>query len=329
MESARKQLWAEAGQPGLAYLRTGGLTDETIRHWGLGWNPANTWLEPKHWGIDEGKKLWVPRGIVIPCEIGGTLWYVKVRRFDGDGRPAGEGNKYIQLKGSKTALFGADYLRANGRPLLLCEGERDCLLTWQELGGLVDAATLGGAGKRHLGRWRLWLLPYKQVLVVYDSDTAGRCGAASLEEMNPRTVSIPLPHGSDLTDFHVNGGDLRTWLACHVGRAKSRASLEAEAAALLRENPTEPEAQLHWCKRYGAIMTELGIPCTGYAWWDDWVADVEADLVSQGTAQEPMGRAAFKGERGLCTVSSEWIEGDACPTVSLELVQTDLDAAVE
>ena len=91
-----------------------------------------------------------------------------------------------------------------------------------------------------------------------------------------------MPHGSDLTDFHVAGGDLRTWLSCYVNSVRSRASLEAEAASLLRENPTEPEAQIHRCKRYGAIMTELGIPCTGYAWWDDWVADVKTDLVSQG-----------------------------------------------
>ena len=57
------------------------------------------------------------------------------------------------------------------------------------------------------------------------------------------------------------------------------ADLEAKAAEIMRENPAGPEAQLDWCRRYAAIVTELGIPCTGYASWADWVADVESDLV--------------------------------------------------
>lgn len=48
---AQGQLWTNAGKPGLEYLPAGGLTDATIRRFGLGWNPRSLWDEPGHqWG---------------------------------------------------------------------------------------------------------------------------------------------------------------------------------------------------------------------------------------------------------------------------------------
>ena len=37
---AREQLWTDAGRPGRDYLGGGGLTAETMRRFGLGWNSA-------------------------------------------------------------------------------------------------------------------------------------------------------------------------------------------------------------------------------------------------------------------------------------------------
>jgi len=33
------------------------------------------------------RRVFLPRGVVIPCQVAGTLWYIKIRRFDAQGRP--------------------------------------------------------------------------------------------------------------------------------------------------------------------------------------------------------------------------------------------------
>ena len=215
---AQEQLWTAVGVPGLDYLCEGGLSVETIRRFGLGWNPRSLWDDPTHWGLS-GDRVYLPRGVVIPCEAIGSLWYIKIRRFDPRRHPRTDaGTKYGGPRGGRGALFGVDDLRGDGRPLLLCEGERDAMLASQELSDLVDVATLGGAGRRNLGHWALWLLPYRLILAAYDADAAGYEGAAYLASLMERVRGIRVPHGEDLTDFQASGGDLQVWLCSHLER---------------------------------------------------------------------------------------------------------------
>jgi hypothetical protein len=171
--------------------------------------------------------------LVIPCELDGLLWYVQVRRplegepllaYLGGDVPAWRPEaKYMAVKGSAgRALFGAD--RFAGRDvLLLCEGEFDAMLAWQELRHLVDVATLGGAtkGNRGLpGRWHLRLLHYRAILAAYDADRAGQNGAARLVAHSRRIIPISVPTGGDLTGFWHAGGDLRAWLTPHLSQCR-------------------------------------------------------------------------------------------------------------
>lgn len=259
---AREQLWTDSGQPGRDYLGRGGLTVETMRRFGLGWNPHDLWDDPQRWGVS-GARVYLPRGVVIPCEVSRSLWYVKVRRFERDGHPRTQaGEKYGGPRGGKGALFGADHLRAADYPLLLCEGERDALLAIQELSDLVDVATLGGAGRRCLGHWLLWLLPYRRILAAYDADGAGRQGAAHLESLSGRVQGIRVPHGEDLTGFHAEGGDLRAWLGSHLA-AMGIAPIsdrQIEAATILTESPATAEQVADWARRYEECMAGTGVP---------------------------------------------------------------------
>jgi DNA primase len=259
---AREQLGTDIGRPGRDYLGGGGLTVETMRRFGLGWNPRDLWDDPQHWGLS-GARVYLPRGVVIPCGVGGSLWYVKVRRFERDGHPRIQaGEKYGGPRGGKGALFGADHLRAADYPLLLCEGERDALLAIQELSDLVDVATLGGAGRRCLGHWLLWLLPYRRILAAYDADGAGRQGAAHLESLSGRVQGIRVPHGKDLTGFHAEGGDLRAWLGSHLA-AMGMAPIsdrQIEAATILTESPATAEQVADWARRYEECMAGTGVP---------------------------------------------------------------------
>jgi hypothetical protein len=294
---AREQLWTDAARPGRDYLGAGGLTVETMQRFGLGWNPRDLWDDPQRWGLS-GAWVYLPRGVVIPCEVSGSLWYVKVRRFERAGHPRIQaGEKYGGPRGGKGALFGADHLRVAcpacpggpldagtaqarersrraGRPLLLCEGERDALLAIQELSDLVDVATFGGAGRRCLGHWLLWLLPYRRILAAYDADTAGGRGTAYLASLSERVQGIRVPHGEDLTGFHAGGGDLRAWLSGHLKPlgATLIPDWQIEAATILAESPTTPEQVADWARRYAECMAGAGVPAS--IPWETWAASL-------------------------------------------------------
>lgn len=227
VEYAEAQLWSDAGQPALEYLRAERLlSDDTIRHYRLGYNPSAVYDGAGRWSAS-GQKVYLSPGIVIPCEIGGALWYVQVRRphMREDGAwdtlaayleyvpewlPK---RKYLAVKGGEgVALFGADDLQGT-RELLLCEGEFDAMLAWQGLADLVDVAAIKPGRLGFPGRWALLMLPYKVLLAAYDMDGAGINSAATLAKVSKRARRVRVPEGSDVTDFVRAGGDLRAWYA--------------------------------------------------------------------------------------------------------------------
>lgn len=217
-----RTLWSARGTQELAYLRnTRDLTDVTIRRWRLGCNPAARWEKPEVWGLDaEARKVWLPRGVTIPCWVDGVLWYVKMRR------PAGR-SKYWGIRGGKSALFGGDLL-GGGPVVLLCEGEFDAMLLLQEAGDLVGVAALGGASKRIGARWIVKLLEARRILAAFDTDLAGEEGAARLLLQYERMRRVHPLRGRDLTDFHQAGGNLRAWVVYHLERMSHDTSESTE-----------------------------------------------------------------------------------------------------
>jgi len=240
VEYARGQLWGDAGRPALEYLRAERrLADDAIRHYRLGYYPPGPWKfnhdpKVKEWGQEREKWITLPEGIVIPCEVGGVMWYVKVRRphmqrdgaldnlsayleyvssWEKDGETVYNRAKYTCVTGSEgVALFGADDMRGT-RELLLCEGEFDAMLAWQGLQDLIDVAAIKPGPLGFPGRWALLMLPYKVLLAAYDMDAAGVKDAATLAKVSKRARRVRVPEGSDLTDFVLSGGDLRAWYA--------------------------------------------------------------------------------------------------------------------
>jgi len=123
------------------------LCEHTLRTWGLGWCPRDLFEPPEQWGLT-GKRLYLPRGVVIPHFVNGDLWALKVRRFVGDvPTKAADGGKYGGPRGGQIALYGVDLLQGSPRPLFLVEAELDALLLWQAAGDLVDVAALGSASR--------------------------------------------------------------------------------------------------------------------------------------------------------------------------------------
>lgn len=214
LEYAASQLWQRPDR--LAYLREKRLLEEsTIRKYGLGYNPTDLWDIPSRWGLSasEVKKIWLPKGFVIPCFVDNSLWYIKIRRLDDE-------PKYVHVRGGAPALYGTDSLF--GAPLiLLTEGEFDCMLTWQLLRDIAGVATLGSANKKlDLTRWTRYLLPAEEIIAVLDNDTAGKMGAQNLAglsaQIHPVRIPSLSPSGKDITDYVQAGGDLWEWLKHHL-----------------------------------------------------------------------------------------------------------------
>jgi DNA primase len=196
---AERSLWSTEGLRARRYLYERGLSEATILAAGLGYLSG---LQ-RRWHNLEGLK--VPAGILIPWCADGHLWSLKVRRSAGP-------PKYTQVAGgSSGGLYGADSL-AGHRVALFVEGEFDALLAEQAAGDLVAVVTLGSAVNTLHQRWYSLLAGCSPLLVAYDADEAGRKGAAKLSHLTRRARVVQVPRGKDITEFVLQGGDLRQWL---------------------------------------------------------------------------------------------------------------------
>ena len=221
-QECQDALWTDAGANAREWLRNRGLNDDTLRQWHLGYSAADRWEDERPWGFVDKKRIGLPRGIVVPCIVADGVWYVKIRRPRND-------PKYIHVRGSRPALFGADTLGHHDYAVLT-EGEFDAMLTWQCLHHAtnpewhqIGVATLGSAtNPLDVDTWAHYLLPVGRFLVCYDSDTDGAKGADRWSALTARArrVVVPTikPNDKDLTDFHRSGGRILDLITFEIGR---------------------------------------------------------------------------------------------------------------
>ena len=112
---AESALWSPGGIRALEYLKGRGLSDRTIKRFRLGYHPEDQRIPVAKWGspIDESP-LYIPRGILIPCIVGGVVWYIKIRRPKGT-------PKSLNIRAQVGAIW-ADHLRG-AELVILTEGE--------------------------------------------------------------------------------------------------------------------------------------------------------------------------------------------------------------
>jgi Toprim-like len=228
-------LWSRAGRPALDWLRARSLDDQTIRRFRLGFVPdrMNTENIPAL-GLDdrgESRRIWVSRGITLPWVRPGT-WYDPT---DGDCEPRWVGcnvrllpfgdvfgplpadvDKYRTLAGSERGhAYPWPELTALGDPALVCEGEFDSLIGWQEAGWVANVVSFGGAGQAKLhDDARAFLAACPDWLLLFDQDDAGDGAARAMARRAPhRCRRLRLPDGvNDLNDLHRNGVRILDWL---------------------------------------------------------------------------------------------------------------------
>ena len=216
---AELQLW---GDPqALAYLRGRGLRDETIRAAGLGYCPKAYRDKAAAWGLDPAdydKGVYIPLGWVIPCEAGGTLAYVKVRRPQGD-------PKYLALAGSRKqgAIYGLDQV-AGAFDLVICEGELSALSLAQELAGVAAVISPGDAGGRPTAAALATMATVPRWWAVFDQDGAGDKGAKYWGSLSARVRPLSWPEAWaakgpkwDVNDALRDHEDLAAWAVPQLG----------------------------------------------------------------------------------------------------------------
>lgn len=260
---AEAALWSSEGSAALDWLRSRGLDDETVRRFRLGFVPRPFASDPVAAlgpdGAGKARRVWVPRGVTIPWVRPGA-WYsrrdgdpgprwvgLNVRRLP-DGEPSGPlppgQSKYQAVAGSERG-HGYPWPETGagsaGAPALVCEGEFDALVAWQEVGWLVNVATFGGAGQGHGALRpdaRAFLAACSDWLLLFDHDDAGDRAARAWADAHPRRcLRLYLPPGhNDLNDLHRSGASVSGWLRSEW----ERFGWSVPSALTARDRPGSP-----------------------------------------------------------------------------------------
>jgi Toprim-like len=128
--------------------------------------------------IRAGDRAFWFSGIVIPWRAGGTrrggsarLTRIKIRRLD-LGKP-----KYAEAFQDNPLIYPDPSAVRPGKPLIVCEGEFDCLLLAQQLPE-VSVITLGSASARTDPAVLSKMVSSPRLFIALDGDPAGDSAAA-------------------------------------------------------------------------------------------------------------------------------------------------------
>ncbi len=216
---AQEQLWAEPGRVGLDYLLSRGLSKETIKAAGLGFNPQDYNDAAARWGVAARDSVWLPGpGVVIPWPIDDSLHRVNIRLLEPRQirRKSGrvETIKYIGPAGWRGAnpLYNADDITPH-KPVLLVEGELCALTAQQEAGDLITAAATGAKDAARAGRWIARLTAAPLVLLAFDAEPGkGDEAAHRWSELLPSNSRRWRPLLKDINDMHRARINVRKWI---------------------------------------------------------------------------------------------------------------------
>lgn len=173
LDDAVDSLYSADGTRALAWLQARGFNDDTLGYGTLGYNPADRWEAPELWGLpSDHKKVYLPRGVVIPWFVQGGIWKMNIRRPISKAQAQAGEQKYIQPAGGSNALYNVGAIRP-GQPIAIVEGELDALAIHQAAGDLAVPVATGSAAGARRARWYGALACASVVLVAFDSDPAG------------------------------------------------------------------------------------------------------------------------------------------------------------
>jgi len=202
----------------MRYLAGRGIDPATMLRWGLGWNPGNDGKDlfraREAWGLEtvekdgKKKKLWIPRGLVIPYRRGGVLQRIRIRRPKEHLRSEKDPRYYL-LPGSSAMPW---LIGEKRRAYIVIETELDGLLVDQEACDLVGVLSLGAASNMPDDYCHQHLAEALVILNALDFDQAGGKAWPKWQATYPQAERWPVPVGKDPGDACRAGVDIRAWV---------------------------------------------------------------------------------------------------------------------
>lgn len=196
----------------LRYLKSRGLSKEIIEKYRLGWNPGSkdkdlfrpreSWGLPTEMKNGRKKKLWIPRGIVIPYLQDDQVLRIRIRR------PEGEPRFYV-LPGSQMTCMVKNQVN---RAFIIVESELDGILLDQQAGDIISIVALGASGAKPDAETTRLLRSAALILLSQDYDDAGAKSLSWWLDEFPQAIRWPVPIKGDPGEAHEAGIDLRMWV---------------------------------------------------------------------------------------------------------------------
>lgn len=207
-------------QKSIDLIKSRGLNIESIKKFCIGWNPENRWDDRLDWGLDlieengKKKKVWLPKGIVIPLYQNGKMSKIKIRRHPWS--KEGKYPKYIEITGSSSVPLFIGYQPEI--PSCILESELDAFLIIQEAGDLCSCLALGGAQKRPDQEVHEKLLKIPKLLCALDFDEAGKKEYMFWRKTYANLITWPSFKGKSPGDAFIDGENIYKWISLGINR---------------------------------------------------------------------------------------------------------------
>lgn len=218
VEWAHTHLLSNPGQ--LQFLANRGISRQAVIKHRIGFNPGEDkkaiYRPRESWGLptilkDDGspKRLWIPRGIVIPWFIKGELRRVKIRRMDED---ISENMKlrYYAMPGSDMTPM---LINPDRKVFAVVESELDGFMLDDIAGDLIGIMALGTVSASPDIVGSQTLTESICILNALDNDEAGARARDKWRNTYPQSIRHPAPVGSkDPGEAYQAGHDIRAWI---------------------------------------------------------------------------------------------------------------------
>ncbi len=207
----------------LSELADLGFSRKTITACKFGWNDRDKAVPRSSWGlaseknIDTGKekKIWLPKGLVLPMLENGKVVKLKIRRSEAK-TSWGANLRYWEVPGGENGRYHI-YGKKDCKIWVVVETERDAALVWQEVGRFkIGAMGLGGATKRPVSGIYEILQQADLILLALDTDLAGAENVWKFwvgEFPTAIRWCVPASMGKDIGEAVKNHNlDVKAWL---------------------------------------------------------------------------------------------------------------------
>lgn len=233
MEQAEKLAgWAHSklmeNDEQLAWLAARGIDRDAVVRCRLGWNPGkdgrDLWRPRESWGLATEmkenkfgkmvkKKLWIPRGIVIPWPAEAPA-RIRIRRPEGEPR-------YYVLPGSdmEMMLLQVSGVRCQGKAVLVIESELDAIMCHAQSGGMCLVLALGSSSAKPDENLMEILRNAAVIPVSLDYDAAGEKAMAWWTHQFHQVKLWPVPEGTDPGESFRAEINIKEWIRAGLPEA--------------------------------------------------------------------------------------------------------------